>query len=400
MKQSEHNEIDSLLRHLAGSASSVHASGAKSIGEERGPHLDADELSSYAEGALPPAARSRYTSHLADCDDCRKMVVQLSLASGVVIKEEANNEGGAARVSWTQTLAAVLTPRVLRYAMPALVVMVLAVTFVVWRQQHDTSFIAMNQQAEGPAASAPQTKQAEEANQNGGGAGKGSATETRKVDRLSPSTSPTVVADEEAPKDDRGADKKAAGAPASSSSADEIESERKEKSLAKEQPREAKPVYAPDPAPAPPPAALRPVSNVAKAPAKTADEPVQARDKDKAAKQEEPDRSRGNVASTAQGPSAKRADERRKSGEAGATGGSGSEDQGETRSVSGRTFRKRNGAWVDSAYHSSPAATTSVARGSEQYRALVADEPGIAVIAGQLSGEVFLVWKGHAYHLH
>jgi len=284
--------------------------------------------------------------------------------------------------------------------MPALLVLVLGVTFVVWRQQHDTSFVAMNQPAEGPAASAPQTTQAEEATQSGAGADKASGTATRKVDHLSPSTSPTVMADEEAPKDDRGADKKAAGAPAASSSTDQIESEKKEKSLSKEQAREAKPAYASDTPPAPPPPAPRPVSNVAKAPAKLADEPVEGRDKDRSARQEEPDRSRGNVASTAQGPSAKRSDERRKSGAAGATGGAGSEDQGETRTVSGRTFRKRNGAWVDSAYHASPAATTSVARGSEQYRALVADEPGIAVIAGQLSGEVFLVWKGHAYHLH
>jgi hypothetical protein len=40
-----------------------------------------------------------------------------------------------------------------------------------------------------------------------------------------------------------------------------------------------------------------------------------------------------------------------------------------------------------------------VTRGSEQYRALVADEPGIKTIADQLGGEVIVVWKGRAYKI-
>jgi hypothetical protein len=40
-----------------------------------------------------------------------------------------------------------------------------------------------------------------------------------------------------------------------------------------------------------------------------------------------------------------------------------------------------------------------MARGSEQFRALVADEPEIKKIAEQLDGEVIVVWKGRAYRI-
>jgi hypothetical protein len=53
---------------------------------------------------------------------------------------------------------------------------------------------------------------------------------------------------------------------------------------------------------------------------------------------------------------------------------------------------------VDTAYNSS-LSVINVARGSEQYRALIADEPGLRRIAEQLSGEVVVVWKGRAYRI-
>jgi hypothetical protein len=71
----------------------------------------------------------------------------------------------------------------------------------------------------------------------------------------------------------------------------------------------------------------------------------------------------------------------------------------ETRSVGGHTFQKRGGAWVDKAYSSSRP-LTNVARGSEQYRALVADEPGLRAIAERLGGEVIVAWKTRAYRFY
>ena len=69
-----------------------------------------------------------------------------------------------------------------------------------------------------------------------------------------------------------------------------------------------------------------------------------------------------------------------------------------TRSVAGRHFRKEKGVWIDTAYDSSRA-TVNLTRGSEQYRALVADEPTIKTIAEQLDGEIIVIWKGRAYRI-
>ena len=68
----EDTQIDVLLRR--------HAERARSNSAIE--HLDADELNAFAEGSLPVAARSRCVSHLADCDDCRRLVSQLAIGAG------------------------------------------------------------------------------------------------------------------------------------------------------------------------------------------------------------------------------------------------------------------------------------------------------------------------------
>ncbi len=70
----------------------------------------------------------------------------------------------------------------------------------------------------------------------------------------------------------------------------------------------------------------------------------------------------------------------------------------ESRSVSGRRFIREGDAWVDTAYES-PRATVKVVRGSEQFRALVADEPGLGTIAQQLDGVIIVIWKNRAYRI-
>ena len=74
------------------------------------------------------------------------------------------------------------------------------------------------------------------------------------------------------------------------------------------------------------------------------------------------------------------------------------QQQGETRTVGGRRFRREGNVWIDTAYRSSQA-TVVVRRDSEQYRALVADEPEIGRISRALGGEAVIVWKGRAYRV-
>src|ERR1700682_518259 len=116
MKQAEYNEIDTLLRDLARrerAAGSEPESAPKELAA-KGAHLDIDELSSYAERALPPSARARCTAHLADCDDCRKVVAQLSLAAGGLIEDTRFEEGAIAGLTWIQKLGTLFSPRLIR----------------------------------------------------------------------------------------------------------------------------------------------------------------------------------------------------------------------------------------------------------------------------------------------
>src|ERR1041384_5254042 len=123
MRQETNNEMDLLLRRL----------GRQQEASASGDHLDADELNSYAENVLPPAARSRYTLHLAECAQCRDLVVQLSSSAGVVAQENAQVSAPSALRKF---LASLFSPMVLRYAVPALgLVVVAAIGFMVSRNE-------------------------------------------------------------------------------------------------------------------------------------------------------------------------------------------------------------------------------------------------------------------------
>jgi len=84
MKPEPNNDIDLLLRQLSRRNGAPVSAPAREMEEQ---HLDADELNSYVANALPAAARARYTSHLADCSTCRKLVVELSAAQGPVAEQ-------------------------------------------------------------------------------------------------------------------------------------------------------------------------------------------------------------------------------------------------------------------------------------------------------------------------
>lgn len=65
-------EMDALLRQAARSGQVVSTADFDS-------HLDADEISMFAENVLPEKAKKRVTKHLADCNDCRNVLSNLIL---------------------------------------------------------------------------------------------------------------------------------------------------------------------------------------------------------------------------------------------------------------------------------------------------------------------------------
>jgi hypothetical protein len=383
MKQAENNEIDKLLRSLA---RRDHRAGARRQSAETSAHLDADELNAYAEGALPVSTRARYTAHLVDCDDCRTIVGQLSLAVSPLVRERISEQSAEVALTWGDKFRVLLSPRVLRYAMPAFVLVAIAIGFFAWRarQKEEALLVARDQRAERVSATKTEVDQPTSAPE---GNGNGAVKTERKP--LKPQPAATVAETKKA----EGQSSAASGAGASS------EEQRKDKAPSKSDSGAAsQPAYAPEPPP--PPASKPATSTVAKnQPAKAAKEQeAEARD----ARKNDYDKKIAGDFAKEKAPSARRAENRAKSNvasDAASAGRRAGDDESETRSVAGRHFRRQSGAWVDTEYVSSRS-TINVARGSEQYRALVADEPAIGAIAQQLSGEVIVVWKSRAYRIH
>jgi len=373
MRQETNNEIDLLLRRLS------RRQGATA---PAGDHLDADELSSYAENTLPAAARARYTDHLAECSRCRELVVQLSSAAGVVVAEEPSHV--AAAWGLRKFLASLFTPMVLRYAVPALGLVVVAVIgLTVFRRGQVSSspeMVATSRQAETPAV----------------------AQETKPQDNYTFAQPDKSASVSPAPEPRRGRIEAEPPAPVAAPAANTPADASKEAPVAKTESTTVATAAAPPAAPKPAETTDEARKQDAEAQKKLAQERPTATPQAESAERQR-DFQAGAVA-PAGVAATRRAAKRADSAEDKAGGapmplklGEKDRDDGETRTVAGRRFRKQRGMWVDTAY--AGAATTDFTRGSEQYRGLVADEPEIKKIADQLDGQIIVVWKGRAYRI-
>ncbi|HZD95111.1 MAG TPA: zf-HC2 domain-containing protein, partial [Candidatus Sulfotelmatobacter sp.] len=373
MKQANKNEVDLLLRSLARGRKQTSQRGSETGDAKQvlSAHLDTDELNSYAEGLAPDPARARYVEHLADCEACRGIVVGLTQAAGAANRFEVPEQKGGA--GFLQKLSGFLSPKVLGYAIPALVLtIVIGIGLVALKQRQGIQFIAQNE-PQGAPPPAVQNHNDSELNspaqpqatvQNGirsettsNPAREKTALEDKKIQVGQESSKPDSIAMKAAPAKD-------AGQPVDVGS------------LAGSRP------YAPEPkaAAAPPPAPILETEKSAELakerPAKRED---QARDQDEVLKAQSDD---------VHGPNRSRTTTSQPASQRGAGVMSGRGPSGldknkkaavETRSVMGRHFTREGDAWVDTAYEYSRA-PIRVNRGSDQFRALVADEPGLRTI--------------------
>lgn len=441
MKLDPNMEIDRLLQRTArrGAASSLsfsarHEDGGGSDGREQ-PHMDADELSAYAENALPAAARARYMSHLADCDACRKQVTELVLSLGVAGELErqsapqpltalSSSSATPAR-TWRNRLSALFAPAALRYAATAVVLVgVVAIAFMVFRGGREMKFDEPETRSTNAPANQniqPVTKNQKLDSDGSGGAPLASQTPSgtlaeplakdTQTYREGQTASP-VIAPADAPKTDNApATATTAGPSANNFNLDGADAERE---AARAEDASAVGGNKQQPAPA----AQRAGKDKDQKEANEIDAMSGVADLSSAQGRRDVDTKKAEVAVTeskvrtpaseSQTGARKRAAARPKAvaNERMASGESSDDrlqrderanTQEEKRNISGRQFIRRGGAWVDSAYRSQ--ATTVVRRGSEQYRALVADEPGLRTITHELGGEVIIVWKGRAYRI-
>jgi hypothetical protein len=406
-------QIDVLLRRYAGQSQSDSAT----------EHLDADEFNAFAEGSLPAAARSRYVSHLADCDDCRKVVSQLAISSGAVVAAEATRAADSPGYSWWKRFSGFFSPLTLRYAAFAMVlVAAVGVVFLVTRRPRESTLVAQSEQTKQVPLSAVKPT-SEGASQSG------PEQEQALADRPLPAAQPSQSSDQLSKSDQL----KTGDAASPPKPAKETETTTSPALAAKKaaEPGEALPSYAPPPPVETQGAEIRSreqqkigsvasVSGPRKSEQQVADKPqtinggragtgkdIQAEDDSRRATVNQAPANRGPADEKFKGP---RRDQdnavanNRSSNEvrgnaakarpaADANRESAEEKAPETRSVGGRKFKHQGNVWVDAKFKSSMT-VKSISRRSSEFDAL---DSGLRSIAQQLGGEVIVVWKNKAY---
>jgi hypothetical protein len=397
MRPEPNNEIDLLLRQL----SRRNRAPVSEIDEQ---HLDADELNSYVANALPAATRARYTAHLADCSSCRKLVVELGAVQGPVTVQASGPAVAPSRLMGF--LTSLFSPMVLRYAVPALGLMVIAVIgVVVLRKEGRDAPIARSESPAGQVTNAPQESPgsgyiALDSNSRG-------RTEEGKQQPAAPAANEGQRA-KAAPITKEAAPVVAnqPGAPSGAVAAEPppvpkaVRAEEDTARIAKRQEDQKK-------AEAPQPAAGRDANKEREAdknePAKQKTDsvatvtvaPSSIARKDIAVRPSKSPDTAGAGAAAGQElkPTGKLQTQSRGEGRAEAN-----DAAAETRSVAGRRFRKSGRVWIDTAFDSSKP-IISVTRGSEHYRSLIGDEPSLRKIADELDGEIIVVWKVSTYRI-
>jgi hypothetical protein len=384
MKQANHNSMDLLLRSLARGQEELRT-GGEPVSAPVSEHLDADELNLYAEGVLAPPARARYTEHLADCQHCRKLVTGLAQAAGRTVTLATKSQQSGA--GFWQSIATLISLPVMRYALPAVLLTgMLAIGLVLLREQKRPELVAVNQQAE------PNPVFDQQGGSSGNAATTASPPTVSQPQPTEANSSSNAPIDQ--PVGNPGILQQKPGSTTETKVGDSM--------AAKEAPQvtgvaTSQPSYAPEPAP-PPKVVSEAVAKTEARKEEVMEREAAKRNQDEVARISKddspthgPTRSRtmgagrrdADLAAANRGPS--------KDKKAGA-------EETETLTVSGRRFRRQGNAWVDTAYQESGGAT-NVGRGSEQFRALMADEPGLRAIVQQLGGEVIVVWKNRAYRI-
>jgi hypothetical protein len=408
MKPRIDEEIDSLLRRQA-----RHDVALSSQEIADGAHLDADELNSYAENALPTASRARLSAHLADCDQCRRNLI--AIAANFLHEEEKSRVVASEATpvgSWRTRFAALFSTRpALRYGVPALLALLIVgmIFIATHKPREEQTLIAQNESRQLRTDTAENTsrtiqevapaqttiKDASRANRaeekivtdnkvsetNPARQPKANITPNRTVS--SPPSAAASKTSNNAPTEQQTARSdinNSASAPQVNASRNNTAVAQQDESAQAQNLEELK-------------------VEAAKGRNRAAGVAGTAAKKD--AEREETDkiapagRVTTQMAARPEGESRKMAAPT-KSERRAVTAGRGSNE--EKRAVAGHRFRRQGSVWVDAAYNSS-LPLINVTRGSEQFRTLIADEPDIGLISNQLGGEIIIVAKNRAYRI-
>ncbi len=330
-------------------------------------HLDADEVSAFAESALPESARLNYISHFADCSRCRKILSNLMVlnAAEESVAEPVTAVAEAEATPWYRRLF--VFPN-LAYSLGALLLVFSAFFgYFALRNIGGDSVGELSQSTE-PAFPklAPATNPANTANSTANTAVSASNSNTAAATSNSavPAATPPNSGGETFADDGLVSNRPAAPVGALRKDAEVAESKVATKESKTRQNVE-EPVLA------------KPTPSVNQPTAGAAQTEKAARERDAAdAKLKDNSDEPLKTRSAPQIPKKK-------------------EDRSEARRVGGKSFRNVGGIWFDADYNNLQP-QISVKRGSDDYRKL---DSGLRSITDQLGGTVVIAWKSKAYRI-
>jgi hypothetical protein len=382
-------EIDTLLRK-------AQRDGPVLVGDFATQHLDADEISAFAENAMPETSRPLYLAHLAGCDRCRKILSNLLVMNSEVVPASVAAPGtitiAERSTPWYRKLF--LFPN-LAYVMGSLVLVFAGfLGFTIVRNAGKADLVSQVAESE-PARGGPnfQNESADDgaasnsamtaANSSANTATSGSAMANANVPRDA-----IALSDERGPAANRGDNN--FGLDGASTDSVMV-------------------------APPPPPAAagqaapkdLAAGESVAKAKpeskAVAENAPVQEAAKtDSTLKQQYPGAM--NQSQTQSGPMNRNerqyqrqledAENRRARTLAKKTEKRDEDDSSGRKVVGGRTFERKDRVWYDTSFQGRP--TINVRRGTPEFNKL---DGGLRSIANSLQGTIVVVWGAKAYRI-
>ena len=369
-------EIDALLRQ-DGRGRTI------TICELTAPHLDADDLSAFAENALPLATRTLYMSHLADCDPCRSTLSSLVMLNSEAEPVSAVSSVGAIAplveqsVPWYKSLFAIQN---LAYGMGGLVILFAGFIGYTLLQGGGLSGETAMSVANKPAPASEQRQSA---------ATNASANIAVNSMPMAANTNSTSLAERTM----NGEEAIGSAGSAAASATPELKSA---ESLDGADMARSDPSTAP-----PPPPAAAPISRAkdlaagvpAEAEKSVRDDAKVKEDLELLSRKQAETPSAGNVIDRQAGPNRSVKRDNRMERDRAMAKGSSQASSG-TRSVGGKTFGKRDGVWYDAAY--SGQGTANVRRNTDAYRNL---DRGLRTIAESLDGVVVVVWNSKAYRI-
>ena len=380
-------EINALLRQAARNGDFV------STTEQN--HLDADEISAFAENALPEKTRAFYIKHFADCDRCRTILSNTILLNSEAETETASSavaapisEIVATKVPWYRKMF--LMPN-LAYTMGGLILIfggMIAFSVLQNVNKSGSSDISQIQEKAPARSGGPNTgdegfaynSSATASNSNA--AASNTATVANSASNLAASASNTAASE--------------SNSAISNTSIFSSEKPLSEPSapgeLEKQNP-------------------LKPIDD-AKNETKTAKE-AELSDKNKSDDARNDEIARATTDSAAPPPAPKAAPplpsitmrrpesptpenptqtelskKKRSNAVSGATNN--------TRQIGGKNFNRVGEVWIDSAYNRSTTRTKTIRRGSSEYQKL---DRQVRIIAESLDGAVIVVWRDGAYRI-